>query len=151
MHKFHVKILFFIISKNLLCILNFFSYIIFLNESWKYAQCELFFILVRAIFFFFSSLYFWKHFLFLSFFFLTGNYESPQHKPLIFSVTIFLFFSFLNFVRTFIEVTYWYSIRLDKMLIDLFCFRIELAYNGSREDLEPYVPSEHRPVASNTS
>ncbi|CAB3220810.1 unnamed protein product [Arctia plantaginis] len=29
--------------------------------------------------------------------------------------------------------------------------RIELAYNGSREDLDPYVPADHRPVGSNTS
>ncbi|XP_014370559.2 proton-coupled amino acid transporter-like protein pathetic isoform X2 [Papilio machaon] len=29
--------------------------------------------------------------------------------------------------------------------------RIELAYNGSREDLDPYVPAEHRPTESNTS
>uniref|UniRef100_A0A2H1X1I4 SFRICE_011321 n=1 Tax=Spodoptera frugiperda TaxID=7108 RepID=A0A2H1X1I4_SPOFR len=33
-----------------------------------------------------------------------------------------------------------------------FCgLGIELAYNGSREDLEPYIPSQHRPIASNTS
>ncbi|OWR55537.1 hypothetical protein KGM_205259B, partial [Danaus plexippus plexippus] len=28
---------------------------------------------------------------------------------------------------------------------------IELAYNGSREDLDPYVPAAHRPLESNTS
>lgn len=70
-------------------ILNFFSSIIFLNESRKYAEHELFLILVRAKIFFL----FLKHFLFLSFFFLTGNYESLQHKPLIFLVIIFFFFS----------------------------------------------------------
>lgn len=36
-------------------------------------------------------------------------------------------------------------------LISVFYFRIELAYNGSREDLDPYVPSEHRPAEANTS
>lgn len=36
-------------------------------------------------------------------------------------------------------------------IYDTYSSKIELAYNGSREDLEPYVPSEHRPIASNTS
>ncbi|GBP80155.1 Proton-coupled amino acid transporter-like protein CG1139 [Eumeta japonica] len=31
------------------------------------------------------------------------------------------------------------------------CFRTELACNGSKEDLEPYVPADHRPKESNTS
>ncbi|PZC83426.1 hypothetical protein B5X24_HaOG207809 [Helicoverpa armigera] len=36
--------------------------------------------------------------------------------------------------------------------ITAFCgLGIELAYNGSKEDLEPYIPSQHRPIASNTS
>ncbi|KAJ8726760.1 hypothetical protein PYW08_015157 [Mythimna loreyi] len=34
---------------------------------------------------------------------------------------------------------------------DNYSSKIELAYNGSREDLDPYIPSEHRPIASNTS
>ncbi|XP_075972581.1 proton-coupled amino acid transporter-like protein acs isoform X2 [Anticarsia gemmatalis] len=38
----------------------------------------------------------------------------------------------------------WWQWLLEKNII-------ELAYNGSREDLDPYVPSEHRPLASNTS
>lgn len=35
--------------------------------------------------------------------------------------------------------------------VDTYSSKIELAYNGSREDLDPYVPAEHRPLASNTS
>ncbi|XP_049865315.1 proton-coupled amino acid transporter-like protein pathetic [Pectinophora gossypiella] len=34
---------------------------------------------------------------------------------------------------------------------DTYSSKIELAYNGSREDLDPYIPSEHRAVESNTS
>ncbi|XP_013141530.1 PREDICTED: proton-coupled amino acid transporter 4-like [Papilio polytes] len=34
---------------------------------------------------------------------------------------------------------------------DAYSSKIELAYNGSREDLDPYVPAEHRPLESNTS
>ncbi|XP_014370558.2 proton-coupled amino acid transporter-like protein pathetic isoform X1 [Papilio machaon] len=34
---------------------------------------------------------------------------------------------------------------------DAYSSKIELAYNGSREDLDPYVPAEHRPTESNTS
>ncbi|XP_068627895.1 proton-coupled amino acid transporter-like protein CG1139 [Battus philenor] len=34
---------------------------------------------------------------------------------------------------------------------DAYSSKIELAYNGSREDLEPYVPADHRPLESNTS
>ncbi|CAH2063805.1 unnamed protein product, partial [Iphiclides podalirius] len=34
---------------------------------------------------------------------------------------------------------------------DTYSSKIELAYNGSREDLDPYVPAEHRPLESNTS
>ncbi|CAG4987917.1 unnamed protein product [Parnassius apollo] len=34
---------------------------------------------------------------------------------------------------------------------DAYSSKIELAYNGSREDLDPYVPSEHRPTESTTS
>lgn len=34
---------------------------------------------------------------------------------------------------------------------DNYSSKIELAYNGSREDLDPYIPSAHRPIASNTS
>ncbi|KPI91090.1 PREDICTED: proton-coupled amino acid transporter 4-like [Papilio xuthus] len=34
---------------------------------------------------------------------------------------------------------------------DAYSSKIELAYNGSREDLDPYVPAEHRPSESNTS
>ncbi|CAH0717468.1 unnamed protein product, partial [Brenthis ino] len=35
--------------------------------------------------------------------------------------------------------------------VDTYSSKIELAYNGSREDLEPYVPADHRPQGSNTS
>ncbi|KAI5643631.1 transmembrane amino acid transporter protein domain-containing protein [Phthorimaea operculella] len=34
---------------------------------------------------------------------------------------------------------------------DAYSSKIELAYNGSREDLDPYVPADHRPHESNTS
>lgn len=34
---------------------------------------------------------------------------------------------------------------------DTYSSKIELAYNGSREDLDPYVPADHRPLESNTS
>ncbi|XP_026491253.2 proton-coupled amino acid transporter-like protein pathetic [Vanessa tameamea] len=34
---------------------------------------------------------------------------------------------------------------------DAYSSKIELAYNGSREDLDPYVPADHRPLESNTS
>ncbi|CAG9134607.1 unnamed protein product [Plutella xylostella] len=33
----------------------------------------------------------------------------------------------------------------------MVCFRADLANNGSREDLDPYVPADHRPQGSNTS
>ncbi|KAJ0179146.1 hypothetical protein K1T71_004858 [Dendrolimus kikuchii] len=36
-------------------------------------------------------------------------------------------------------------------IMDTYSSKIELAYNGSREDLDPYVPSDHRPRESNTS
>ncbi|XP_069355398.1 proton-coupled amino acid transporter-like protein CG1139 [Maniola hyperantus] len=35
--------------------------------------------------------------------------------------------------------------------LDTYSSKIELAYNGSREDLDPYVPADHRPLESNTS
>ncbi|XP_026765098.1 proton-coupled amino acid transporter-like protein pathetic isoform X1 [Galleria mellonella] len=35
--------------------------------------------------------------------------------------------------------------------MDAYSSKVELACNGSREDLDPYIPSEHRPLASNTS
>lgn len=46
---------------------------------------------------------------------------------------------------------YLYIIIFTFNICFFFRFRIELAYNGSREDLEPYIPSQHRPIASNTS
>ncbi|CAG9562915.1 unnamed protein product [Danaus chrysippus] len=36
-------------------------------------------------------------------------------------------------------------------VMDTYSSKIELAYNGSREDLDPYVPAAHRPLESNTS
>lgn len=36
-------------------------------------------------------------------------------------------------------------------IMDAYSSKIELAYNGSREDLDPYVPADHRPKESNTS
>ncbi|XP_037297285.1 proton-coupled amino acid transporter-like protein pathetic isoform X1 [Manduca sexta] len=38
-----------------------------------------------------------------------------------------------------------------RTVMDNYSSKIELAYNGSREDLDPYVPAEHRPSESNTS
>ncbi|XP_063823654.1 proton-coupled amino acid transporter-like protein CG1139 [Ostrinia nubilalis] len=35
--------------------------------------------------------------------------------------------------------------------VDAYSSKVELAYNGSREDLDPYVPSDHRPLSSSTS
>ncbi|XP_060800825.1 proton-coupled amino acid transporter-like protein CG1139 [Amyelois transitella] len=35
--------------------------------------------------------------------------------------------------------------------VDTYSSKVELAYNGSREDLDPYVPADHRPLESNTS
>lgn len=37
------------------------------------------------------------------------------------------------------------------IVMDSYSSKTELAYNGSREDLEPYVPSKNRPQGSNTS
>ncbi|CAH0397377.1 unnamed protein product [Chilo suppressalis] len=34
---------------------------------------------------------------------------------------------------------------------DSYSSKVDLACNGSREDLEPYVPAEHRPLTSSTS
>ncbi|XP_061706779.1 proton-coupled amino acid transporter-like protein pathetic [Cydia pomonella] len=39
----------------------------------------------------------------------------------------------------------------SRRVADNYSSKIELAYNGSREDLDPYVPADHRPLASNTS
>ncbi|CAG9791753.1 unnamed protein product [Diatraea saccharalis] len=34
---------------------------------------------------------------------------------------------------------------------DAYSSKVDLACNGSREDLDPYVPAEHRPITSSTS
>ncbi|CAH2215762.1 jg386 [Pararge aegeria aegeria] len=41
--------------------------------------------------------------------------------------------------------------RKKRSFLNTLMKRIELAYNGSREDLDPYVPADHRPLESNTS
>ncbi|XP_041972808.1 proton-coupled amino acid transporter-like protein pathetic [Aricia agestis] len=38
-----------------------------------------------------------------------------------------------------------------RTVMDAYSSKIELAYNGSREDLDPYIPADHRPMESNTS
>lgn len=40
---------------------------------------------------------------------------------------------------------------IQLVMDDNYSSKIELAYNGSREDMGPYVPANHRPMESNTS